>query len=348
MKLNFLTRQIHCRRLPLAVLLALAVRVGLSASESAADKSGLNAALAPALLPGASSEDSTRGLHSPAGAGLAGRHPNSTWETPQLAAGNVLPFTFFQPVPAGQLRELSTDRPDQTESPYTVDAGHWQIELDAANYLFDHDTSGGADIRTRIWSIAPLNLKAGLTSRMDFQLLLDTHAGFRVEDRVSGVTVRGSGLGDLTTRLKINFWGNDGGPTAFAIMPFVKWPLSASSVRNGQTEGGIILPFALELPAGWGMGAMTEVDFVSDGANGHDTEWLNSITFGCDLTDRLGSYIEFVAVSGNVPGFKWQGQLDLGFTYALAGGTQLDCGCNFGVTRSAPDYQLFAGVSRRF
>ena len=53
----------------------------------------LNAVLPPALLPGASSGDSTRGLHSPALVGLAGRRPNTLTETPQQAAGNVSPFS---------------------------------------------------------------------------------------------------------------------------------------------------------------------------------------------------------------------------------------------------------------
>ena len=43
-----------------------------------------------------------------------------------------------------------------------------------------------------------------------------------------------------------------------------------------------------------------------------------------------------------------QGQLDAGLTYALNENCQLDLGCNFGITRSAPDYQPFVGVSRRF
>jgi hypothetical protein len=52
----------------------------------------LNAALSPALLPEASPEDSTRGLPSPVGTGLAGRRPNLIGETPQQAARNVSVF----------------------------------------------------------------------------------------------------------------------------------------------------------------------------------------------------------------------------------------------------------------
>lgn len=257
-------------------------------------------------------------------------------------------YTLASPTPPDLLRDLSTDRPDQTESPYTVDAGHWQLEFDVANFTADHDTADGADVRTRDWSVAPLNLKLGLTNRMDLQLMIDPYVSSRVEDRVTGTVGKTSGFGDVTTRLKFNFWGNDGGTTAAAVMPFIKWPLSASGVRNGETEGGIIFILGFELPAGWGSAAMTEVDFVSDGAGGHDTEWLNTITFAHDLTARLGGYLEFVAVTGNAPGFRWQGQFDAGLTYALDANTQFDLGCNFGLTKSAPDYQPFVGISRRF
>lgn len=257
-------------------------------------------------------------------------------------------YNVAHPTPTDQMRELSTDRPDQTESPYTVDAGHIQIELDVVNYTYDRDKSGGGDVRTKVLSLAPLNLKLGLTSRVDLQLMIDPYVSVKVEDRGAGITGKTSGFGDITTRLKINFWGNDSGKTAFAMMPFVKWPLSASNIRNGETEGGVIFILGYELPAGWGSAVMTEVDFVSDGTGGYDTEWVNSITFSHGLTEKLGGYIELFTVTSGAAGFKWQGQLDIGFTYAVSANTQLDFGCNFGVTKSAPDYQPFVGISRRF
>lgn len=262
--------------------------------------------------------------------------------------GDKTGFTLSNPTPAALMRELSTDRPDQTESAYTVDAGHFQVEMDFLNVKLDRDTSGGGDVRSRELRLAPVNLKLGLTNSVDVQFLVDPFVKSRVEDRALGVVTRASGFGDVTTRVKINLWGNDGGKTAFAIMPFVKWPLSASGVRNGKTEGGLIVPVAVELGEGWGLGAMTEVDLVSDTTGGMETEFLNSVTLACDFTKRLGGYAEFVAVHSRAPGFKWQGQVDLGVTYAVRDDTQLDFGCNFGVTRSAPDLQPFVGVSRRF
>ena len=238
---------------------------------------------------------------------------------------------FFHPTPRGEMREMSTDRPDQTESAYTVDAGHFQIEMDLVKFTCDRHRPS--------WNVAPVNLKAGLLNNVDLQFVLDSYM------RESGGA---SGFGDITARLKVNVWGNDGGATALAVMPYVKLPLDASNLRNGETEGGIIVPLAVALPGGWSMGLMTEVDFVNDGAGGHDAEWLNSVTFSHGIAGKLGGYVEFVAVTGNAPGFDWEAQADAGFTYALTDDVQFDFGCNFGVTKSAPDFQPFAGLSIRF
>ena len=254
-------------------------------------------------------------------------------------------YHLFHPTPRELMRELSTDRPDQTESAYTVDAGHVQVEMDLVNFIYDRHSPDGT--RSEVWNVAPVNLKLGLLDNVDLQIVLENYVEVRTRD-ASGLTERASGFGDITARLKINLWGNDGGPTALAVMPYVKLPLSESALRNGDTEGGLIVPLAIDLAGAWGMAVMTEVDFVSDGDGGHDTEWLNSITLSRDLTERLGGYLEFVAVVGTAPGFDWQGQFDLGFTFAASEDVQFDFGCNFGVTRSAPDYQPFLGLTVRF
>ena len=131
-------------------------------------------------------------------------------------------------------------------------------------------------------------------------------------------------------------------------MPFFKWPLSQSTVRNGETEGGVILPFAAELPGGWGMGAMSEFDFVSDGAGGYDAEYFNTITFGHEIRGDLAGYLEFAARVTPESGTDWQGQIGLGFTYAFGMNAQLDLGCNFGVTEAAPDFNPFLGFTYRY
>ena len=252
-------------------------------------------------------------------------------------------YTLFNPTPREYMRELSTDRPDQTESPYTVDAGHWQVELDFFNYTRDREDG----VRTETFNIAPVNVKLGLTNDTDIQFVFDSYSRERV--RTGGVTTTTRDWGDLTIRVKHNFWGNDGGDTVFATMPFVKIPLKIGDAGNDLVEGGLILPLAVALPGGWGLGLMTEFDILADAdGRGRHFEWVNSITFSRDLTSRLGGYVEFFSVHSYEDGTEWMAQADVGLTYALTDDVQLDAGCNFGVTRNAPDVQPFLGLTVRY
>jgi len=131
-------------------------------------------------------------------------------------------------------------------------------------------------------------------------------------------------------------------------MPFVKWPLPKSELRNGKTEAGVIIPLAVELPGDWGLTVMTEFDFVRNDEGGYDTEFVNSVTCGRNIFGNLGGYLEFFSVVSNAPDVDWQGQVDVGLTYALNDNAVLDFGCNFGVTKSAPDFNPFVGFSFRF
>ncbi len=43
-------------------------------------------------------------------------------------------YTLFNPTPADQLRGMDTDRPNKTNTPHTIDAGHLQIEIGGFDY----------------------------------------------------------------------------------------------------------------------------------------------------------------------------------------------------------------------
>ena len=144
-------------------------------------------------------------------------------------------------------------------------------------------------------------------------------------------------------------WGNDGGPTAFALMPYVKLPTNQDGLGNNSVEGGLIVPLAVELPGGWGMGVMTQFDYIRDGAgSGHHPEFVNTITFGHNIVGNLDGYIEFFSAVSTERDSEWIGTVDAGLTYGLTEDIQLDAGINIGVTRSADDWNPFLGISWRF
>ena len=258
-------------------------------------------------------------------------------------------YTLFNPVPVGQLRDLNSDRPDLTEGPFTVDAGHLQVEFDFVNFTYDHDTTDGADTYTRAWQIAPVNFRIGLCNRSEFDLILETFNYVRTDDKIAGTKTFQRGFGDVTMRLKVNFWGNDGGDTAFGFIPFVKIPTSQDNLGNNSVEGGVIFPLAVELPAGWDMGMMTEFDFDRDAADAnYHTEFINSISVSHDIAGHLSGYLEFFSLVSTEAGSDWVGSVDGGLLYLLTKNVQFDAGVNVGVTPAAPDFQVFTGLTVRF
>lgn len=258
-------------------------------------------------------------------------------------------YTLFNPTPKELMREMSTDRPDKTESAYTVDAGHFQFEMDLVSYTYDSERAAGVETRVDAFAIAPINLKVGLCNQVDLQVVVETWNYARTKMSGAGATVHQRGFGDITTRLKYNFWGNDGGKTAFAAMPFLKLPTNQDDLGNNSVEGGLILPLAVELPHGFGMGVMTEFDFNRDATgDGYHTEFINTITFSHDIVGNLGGYVEFFSLVSAEEDSDWVGTVDLGLTYGLTENVQLDAGVNIGVTKAADDLNPFVGLSWRF
>lgn len=237
-------------------------------------------------------------------------------------------YDVFHPAPVGNLRDLSPDRPDTTESPVTVDAGHWQVETS----LYDWSRDAGNDTHT--W--ASTNVKLGLSDCSDLQLLFDSFLRDEAADA--------EGFGDITLRYKWNVWGNDGGKTAFALFPFVKIP-TGTAASNGEWEGGLILPFTIELADGWSLATMAEIDVVDDPAGSHEFEFVHSVSLAHDFTEKFGGYLEYV---GTVTERDYQAQVSAGVTYLIHENLAADAGLRCGLNRAAEDIGLFTGFTIRF
>ena len=76
-------------------------------------------------------------------------------------------YTLWNPTPASLMRELSADRPDKTDSAYTVDAGHYQLEIDLVNWTLDRHNPEGRNVRLSVTEIAAANIKLGILNQLD-------------------------------------------------------------------------------------------------------------------------------------------------------------------------------------
>ena len=260
-------------------------------------------------------------------------------------------YTLFNPTPRALMRELATDRPDKTESAYSVDAGHFQLEMDLVTYTRDRYNTDRRDVLVEAWTVGPVNLKLGLLNNVDAQLVLETHAWVRAEDRSTEphARARASGFGDVTLRSKINLIGNDGGQLAIALLPYLKLPTNQDGLGNNSVEGGLIVPVEYGLPGDVGLAINSGVEFARDEAgSGHHPQFINTIAVGRQLAGPLSGYAEFWSLVSSEAGADWLGSFDLGFNYLLNPDLKLDFGVNIGLTRATDDWNPFIGVTWRY
>jgi len=240
----------------------------------------------------------------------------------------------------GDGRELSTDRPDRTESAYSVPEGRWQIELDVVNHIDFSIPAEGVD--GQALGLVPFNLKYGIHRRADLQLVVEPWSRTSVT-LPGGSTEKDQGSGDVTGRIKLNLFGNDGGRSALALMPFVSTPTRGSD-RGRIGTYGVVTPFALALSGDRSFGAMLVV------AKDRDLDaWLGgSATVGSPLAGNLGGFVELFATrAGFESGAPSDVTADGGLTYALGADAQLDAGVYIGLSDAAEHWRVFLGFSAR-
>lgn len=261
-------------------------------------------------------------------------------------------YTLFNPTPDRLLRDLTTDRPDTTESPFTVDAGRVQIETNLFGYARSRPDADGTV--TDSDEIATTNVRIGLTHSAEVNVVWQPYGIVRSRPADPAEATRSSGIGGLDIRGKVNLWGNDSfekpGDTAFGLLPFVTLPTNR---RNGispeYVEGGLILPFALKLTDKFGLGLNTGVNFVkNDDTSSYRSEWLGSASLSYEWSENLGTYYEVAGRAGTQNPLGDVVVLATGFTYKLSKNLQLDGGVNFGVTRAADRINPFVGITMRY
>ena len=261
--------------------------------------------------------------------------PGQRTQAAQSQNGDKSGYHLFNPTPRQQWRPMSSDRPDVTESPITVDAGAMQAELSFVDYA-----KAGGD---RTVSAMPTNYKIGLTNNMDLQLVLEPYV-----DAQDG-PVNSDGFGLTQLRWKINLWGNDGGDTALGIMPFIQAPTASTGLGSDRVEGGLIIPFATSLTEGVGLGLMLEGDLVYDEVDDdHEVEVVATAVVGVDITDALAGYVESISISGVEANADFRQIIGVGLTYTVNPDVIFDVGTNTGITGDdTDDFNAFAGVTFR-
>lgn len=248
-------------------------------------------------------------------------------------------YSLRRAVPKARLREMTTDRPDVTESAYSVDAGHFQLETDLVRITRQARSSG---IDQQI-DFNDINLKVGLNRTADLELVINS---FLIHQEPDQSRLQQRSLSAFTLRWKLNLWGNDGGRTALSLISFVKPPIGVPTGETRAWEGGIVTPFAWQLPRDWTLGSQLQASLNYDAnRQTHYLQLAPTLTIGHDIYRRLGGFVE-VAGYWDVRQPHWQATVNGGPILRLGDNIQFDLGVNLALTYNTPS-SYFLGFSFR-
>jgi hypothetical protein len=269
-----------------------------------------------------------------------------------MAEASKSRYWLFDPTPDAALRDMSTDRPDTTESAFTVDAGRVQIESGLFGFSRSRREADGGF--TDSYSYAETNVRVGLANDVEVALVWQPYGVVRTRGASGAAPTRRTGIGGVELRGKVNLWGNDEfgapGTTALALLPFVTLPTDR---RNGVgpafAGGGAIVPFAVQLSDAVGLGLNGGLEWSKeDDAEDRRAQYVATASVSVAWTERLGGYYEVAARFAGGSGKGDAVSLGTGVTFALADNVQLDAGVNVGVTPAADRFNPFVGLSVRF
>ncbi len=251
-------------------------------------------------------------------------------------------YTLFNPTPRRYMRPMVPDRPGITESPYSVDAGHFQYETDALRLLTRREgTAYGHD-----WYGNHFLAKIGLTDRTDFQVALDSYTDTRNYDEADpSATQVARGVGDVTLRVKHTLFGDDDSRWAVGIIGYVQLP-TGGRVGDGGYEPGLVVPGVYQFTKNWSAGGQVAANYFYDRDLGqHYLQLTPTLTTDYQFNKLVQAFVELVGY-WDVRQASWRSSINVGPQLDISDNVQLDFGTHLPITHSV-DREYFLGLSFR-
>jgi hypothetical protein len=263
------------------------------------------------------------------------------------------PYTLFSPTPTDLLRDMDTDRPNVTNTPHTIDAGHLQIETGVVDYAYYRNRLSGDSVRENNLDFGQFNFRLGVLNDLELNAVVDSYDTVRGRDETTDESDHADSFGDTVVGGKLNLWGDDGGDdvwaTALAIQPQFKFGTARDNVGNGRFEFSVAAPFLMNLPDGFHLGLQPGVSHERDSTNAGDVTGLeNSVSIDRVVLGNLDAYLEYASDVTTEAHVEAEQTIDVGGTYPLTDNIVLDTGVNFGLNKASNNIELLAGISVRF
>lgn len=235
------------------------------------------------------------------------------------------------------------------EHPFTVDAGHIEIDVDIVGYNYNKTKTADTNTRPHSFHVMGPRLKVGMTNNTEIGLYFENYQYTKTQDISASTNTRRTGIGDTRLRVKWNMWGNDSGSTSAALIPYLKFPTNSNRIGNKSFEGGLIFPLNIAISDTYSFCFSTTADLTKNSnGKGHEKTYTETATFSIAATKSLSVYVEAYGEKATDPESDPIVTLDAGGSYNITDNTQIYFGLNLGVTKSADKYNPFLGMAFRF
>jgi hypothetical protein len=228
-----------------------------------------------------------------------------------------------------KLRDLSPDRPHQTESPITVDKWHIMLEADLVNYT----RKKIANDQLNTIGLGLPNIKFGFHKRMDIEIISDVYTHETYKNKTSPDA--SNYFSSFTFRYKLNLIGNDSGDFALAIMPTLK--TSNFFVTDMQLiSGGFLINIEKELLGDLGLGYTGGLSGFSVEPFMQQYELFSTVSIDYKLIGALRSFVECSYKFNRSAEFTHTYSIDSGVIYTPTKNLQFDTGFYFYLPAKSP------------
>lgn len=234
--------------------------------------------------------------------------------------------------------ELTTDRPDQTESSSVVPLHFFQIE---SGFIMEMDETDAS--KQKSYTCNTSLLRYGLLKNFEVRLGI-SYLEDQTADKINqDQTIKNIGLSPLYTGFKVKIADEKTWLPEIAFLGALVLPLTAAEEFKTEYIGpnmrfSFSHTLSDKLSLGYNLGAEWD-------GNNSEPGYFYSLVIGLNLGGKIGMFAESYGIIKNNDGPEHM--LDAGFTYLILDNLQLDLSSGLGINEAATDYFISCGVSFR-
>lgn len=241
-------------------------------------------------------------------------------------------------------RDFCPERPGLNETPCIAGKGRVFVEVSAVDWTLEREPRS----RTDTVLIGDTLVRVGLTGRLEAQLGWTAYGHVRTRNGTS--VAKTSGAGDVEVALKYGLANPDGEGFSVAVKPFLVLPTGGKAIGDRTWSAGVQFPVNVALTEALSAAATPIIEAkADDDGDGRHLAYGSAAGLGLELSKAVEIEVEAQLTRDREGGgHRTEALGEISVAWKPDKETQFDLGAVAGLNHDSPDFELIAGVARRF